>query len=152
MNADPSLPLFVYGTLCDPHIRALVLGQRLADEALQRVSAPGWRAVYIPGVLYPALVANQDDAADGLLIEGLSAAALARLDVYEGNQYRREALLVRSGNNTVGAQAYLPRRAISANAPRWDFEHWTRIHRSDFLREEFPPAGIEKDNGERTDV
>ncbi len=122
-------PLFVYGTLRDREILAAVLGRTVDTAVLRPAQAPGWRAVYYPGESYPALVVAERDAAPGLLIDRLTVTDFERLDLYEGNQYRRCVISTLCGAETVMADAYLPLIAIAPDAPAWNLDEWkeTRI-------------------------
>jgi L-ascorbate metabolism protein UlaG (beta-lactamase superfamily)/gamma-glutamylcyclotransferase (GGCT)/AIG2-like uncharacterized protein YtfP len=133
-------PLFVYGTLRDRQVLATVLGRPVAGRTLHDASAPGWCAVFYPGETYPALIPAKGDAAPGLLITDVSADDLARLDVYEGNQYARKAILVMCGEQNVLAEAYLPVIEIAPDAPRWAFAAWTKSHRKATIADELAMA------------
>ncbi|HYU19764.1 MAG TPA: gamma-glutamylcyclotransferase family protein [Chloroflexota bacterium] len=76
------MPLFVYGTLLDPEVRAFVLGRRPDLETL-RARLPGYRRSTESGFGYPFLVRAEEDAVDGMLIVGLTEADYALLDEYE---------------------------------------------------------------------
>ena len=129
-------PLFIYGTLRDPDILAAVLGREVPLEALQPATAEGFKTVYYPGQVYPALVAAPGEAATGALLQGLSAAELAALDAYEGDEYRRGSLLVRADAGDVNALTYLPARVIAPDAPAWTLETWTSTHKPFVLTHE----------------
>ena len=129
-------PLFIYGTLRDPDILAAVLGRNVPPAALQPATAQGYRTVYYPGQVYPALVAAPGDSAAGALLQGLSAGELAALDAYEGDEYRRASLVVQTDIGAGTALAYLPTQAIAPDAPAWTLETWTATHKPIVLTHE----------------
>ena len=123
-------PLFVYGTLRDPEIRNGVVGRSLPARDLRPARARGWRTVYFPGEVYPALVpAGSASTAAGLIVFGLTVLERKRLDAFEGDQYRVGTLRVESAKGTLDALAYFPAVDIGADAQPWDFERWTFRHR-----------------------
>lgn len=123
-------PLFVYGTLRDPEIRAGVIGRALDASHIVPVRIEGWRAVHYPGALYPGLVAASEGRAEGLLLLHLRPGEIARLDAFEGDEYRRRETRVVGGTGTLAAQAYFPTVAIAPSAPGWTFSTWRENHRS----------------------
>ncbi len=77
---------------------------------------------------YPALVKQSGASVDGVLIEGLTTADLARLDAFEGEDYRRETVTVWSlvpATPPTGQTAftYLYQRLDRVTGTAWD-EHW----------------------------
>ena len=131
-----SIPLFIYGTLRDPDILAAVLGRHVPAAALQAATAQGYKCVYYPGQVYPALLANAGSFAPGALLRDLSDADLAVLDAYEGQEYRRETIVVRTGDGEKPALAYLPTQNIAADAPAWTLETWRADHKPTVLTHE----------------
>ena len=128
--------LFVYGTLRDQDVLALVLGRMVEVAALPRANAPGFRAVAFPGRVYPALVAAEGDAAPGLAIAGLDGADLARLDAFEGDEYRRGTVTILVGGQTVEAEAYFPTQDILSQGAPWSLAQWTRLHKAESLADQ----------------
>jgi len=127
------LPLFVYGTLRDPDIIGAVLGRALKDGQARAATAPGYGAVHMPGRVYPGLVRRPGDAAPGLVLSGLSSEDHDVLDAFEGEEYRRQRIMVICGPKSLSAEAYLPVEAIAGDTPAWTLEAWTRLHKSAVL-------------------
>ena len=121
--------LFVYGTLQDPDVLGAVLGRAVAPAGLRRATAPGHRAVSYPGRVYPALVPFVDEAASGLIVEGLTALDLAVLDAFEGDEYRRQPIMVELDGQNHPAEAYIPVIAIAPDGPAWSLARWTALHK-----------------------
>lgn len=126
-------PLFVYGTLQDADVLALVLGRPLPRAAMRPASAPGHDVVHYPGRTYPALRRAPGQTAAGLLLENLGAGDLALLDAFEGEEYRRTPLEVHAAGATVAAEAYSPAIEVPANALPWSLADWTGRHKGAFL-------------------
>lgn len=122
------LSLFAYGTLRDREILEGVLGRAVPAAHLRDARADGWRTVYYPQRLYPALVGGGSEAC-GTLISGLDGPDIARLDEFEGDEYRLGPIAVTTEDGTLMAQTYFPTGEIGPNAPLWSFETWTRLHK-----------------------
>lgn len=120
--------LFAYGTLRDREILEGVLARGVAEADLRDARVSGWHTVYYPQRLYPALVCGTQGA-EGCLISGLAQTDFARLDAFEGNEYRRGMIEVTSEDGTLMAQTYFPTGEIGTEAPIWSFQDWTRLHR-----------------------
>ncbi|WP_375450744.1 gamma-glutamylcyclotransferase family protein [uncultured Devosia sp.] len=126
-------PLFVYGTLRDPDLRRALLSRRADGDAITVAQAPGFRAVHMPGRVYPGLVALAGASAPGLLLQGLTAAELDMLDAFEGDEYHRATLVVLTETGETTAMAYLPTMSVSTDATPWTLAHWSLIHKPDVL-------------------
>lgn len=124
-----ALPLFAYGTLRDPDLRALVLGRPALAIAALPAKAPGYRAVFYPERSYPALLRTPGAAAEGLLLLDLSPFERDLLDAYEGAEYRRGVVAVMVDEELHEAEAYLPTQAVPQGAPDWRLDHWQVNHK-----------------------
>lgn len=111
------------------------MGGRVAARLVQSepASAPGrLHAIRAGASWFPALVPGKGPArVHGTLCEmRLTAGELARLDRYEGREYRRVGLVVRTASGRgLSAQAYLWRIALPAKASlieRGNFLDWLR--------------------------
>ena len=122
---DASTPLFVYGTLRSPEIRASVLGHAADGVA---ATARGHRVVFYPGRTYPALIPSPGHDAEGVLLVSLTPGDLALLDVFEGNEYERRSLKVRIEGKLRSAQVYWPLAKIASDAAEWRYEDWRARH------------------------
>jgi hypothetical protein len=120
--------LFAYGTLREPALLEGVLGHSLDGLNLRAATAPGFRTVFYPGRIYPALVEAAGQVAEGLAVGGLSLADLAVLDLFEGNEYERRAIAIDVGGQGVTAEFYWPLAAIGPDATAWSFAEWQRQH------------------------
>jgi gamma-glutamylcyclotransferase (GGCT)/AIG2-like uncharacterized protein YtfP len=125
-------PLFVYGTLRDPDLLAAVLGRALRPGEAEPAVAPGFRATFYPGRIYPALIRAPGGAAEGLLLLSLSPFELDLLDAFEGEEYRRGVVPVIVGEELHEANAYLPAIPVAGDDP-WLLEVWQAEHKSRVL-------------------
>jgi hypothetical protein len=149
---DATTPiLFAYGTLREPLLLEGVLGHPLDGLDIRLATAPGFRTVFYPGRIYPALTASDGAIAEGLAIGGLSARDMEILDLFEGEEYVRRELAIHVGagagkpapadadrmpkttlnvtqSDLSSAVYYHPLAAIAPDAPPWSFGEWRRRH------------------------
>jgi gamma-glutamylcyclotransferase (GGCT)/AIG2-like uncharacterized protein YtfP len=97
--------LFVYGTLRDPACLEQVIGRRVPSRPARLLGYERREAAY------PYVVESPDGVVDGLLLDGLDDAALARLDRYEdeGRLYARRSVTVEVGAERVPCDVYVGR-------------------------------------------
>jgi gamma-glutamylcyclotransferase (GGCT)/AIG2-like uncharacterized protein YtfP len=97
--------LFLYGSLRDP----AVLAERSGDPSLRHrwraAELPGWRVVTLRQSRYPTLIRAPGLAA-GIIAE-VDAAALCRLQRYEGAAYRLRRVMVHADRATLPAHAWI---------------------------------------------
>jgi len=115
--------IFTYGTLMCPEVLAAVAG---ATGAPRPARLPGYARRRVRGAVWPGILPRPGASVDGVLWSGLGAAALARLDRYEGVAFRREAVVVATAEGEVPAQAY-----VLAARHRW------RLTRHDWAPQTF---------------
>ncbi len=128
-DLSPTIPtLFAYGTLREPLLLEGVLGHRLDGLDLRPATAPGFRTVFYPGRIYPALVEATGEIAEGLAVGGLSVADLQVLDLFEGNEYERRTIAIDVEGEGLAAEFYWPVAAIGSDATAWSFAEWRRRH------------------------
>ena len=106
-----TLPLFVYGSLREPRVRARVLGGQRPDLATGPAMLHGHERQMVSGFDYPFIVpADADASVDGELILGLTEADYPVLDTYEDvgdGLYVRERVTVETADGPMDAWAYL---------------------------------------------
>lgn len=83
--------LFVYGTLTSDAVVQELLGHRLFGRP---AVLKGYRRALDPTVGYPVIHPQEGATVAGKLLDGLDAGALAVLDAYEGEHYRRIVVTV----------------------------------------------------------
>ena len=118
--------LFFYGTLRHEALLETVLGDA-GVAALRPAQLPGYRAYWADGHGFPFLTQEPGGQAIGLLAEGLSDDAIARLDFYEGGfGYGLHPVTVQTDHGPVAAQVWLvPDGTYDRGAP-FDLDDWAR--------------------------
>ena len=125
--------LFCYGTLCIADIMRRVSGSL-------PVSVPATLANYacyaLVGLAYPGIIPRQGARVSGVLYQGLHRTQLARLDAYEGAQYRRVLVWVIGGNGQhVQTWTYVlqPRYYHRLSGATWSLEQFRREQLSVYM-------------------
>src|SRR5262249_6612912 len=101
----PVVRLFVYGTLTEPACVERVTGRRFASRP---ALLHGWaRTIGTHG--YPLIHPSPDDVVEGVVLDGVDAAALRALDAYEDEgrlPLRREVDVMVDGQS-IPCQVYV---------------------------------------------
>lgn len=127
--------LFLYGTLMDPEVLALVLGRDVATEAWAAV-LPGFVRAAIAGRDFPGLWAAQGARTDGLTLR-VGTVELMRLNAYEGPHYRLAPVeVVQGGGARTAALTYVSKPWVRRGAA-WSLEAWQARHKAAYLRRWF---------------
>lgn len=89
--------LFVYGTLQDADVQQRIIGRLVAGSA---DTLDGYRKsqISIGGNFYPFAVADSTNSISGQVLE-VTADELVTMDAYEGDEYRRIQVQLRSGRH-----------------------------------------------------
>jgi len=123
---------FTYGSLMCDDIMAAVAGLRAAAVPAR---LDGYRRSPVIGEDYPGMVPAAGDKVDGVLYLELPDAALARLDAFEGDEYRREQVSVQCADGRIeSAWTYVfkPEYAARLAAGTWDFERFLSTGKARF--------------------
>ncbi len=124
--------LFVYGTLMFPAVMARVSGRRAAGRPAVLEQYACYR---VRGAVYPGIIPVEEACTEGMVYAGLGAAPLARLDRYEGDEYRRERVQVRlHGGRVIEAWTYVMRSTDRLSAEPWDRAQFGRRELAAWLR------------------
>lgn len=124
--------LFVYGTLMDQEIMFRVAGggfgfkSAVLNDYVRRT---------VRGEVYPGIVARKGESVQGVVYFGLTAAAVDRLDRFEGNLYRRSGVVVNAGHGAaIEAQAYIieNRFVYRLSESEWHFEAFQKHAKNRF--------------------
>jgi len=113
---------FFFGTLCHAPLLRQVLGRdlrglpgTLADHAVH----------WAQDAPYPMLLPQVGSTAPGLLLDGLTASDVARLDFYEGGfGYTTQEVQVQAEGQVVMAQVYFPAAADARPGAVWSLSDW----------------------------
>lgn len=122
---DERVPLFVYGTLTDVYVFAVVAGEKpQAQEAVLE----GYEKVSSLKS-FPYVTPRAGASVEGLLVTGLSAKALAQIDQYEaeGELYFRRKAMVRTGADVREAYVYVAAPEMMSFTPPPDLEVADRV-------------------------
>jgi gamma-glutamylcyclotransferase (GGCT)/AIG2-like uncharacterized protein YtfP len=125
--------LFTYGTLMLAEVMEIVAGRPFPSR---RAALPGYRRRLLRGRVYPGIVPAAGEAVEGVLWEGLDAAALARIDRFEGALYDRPELRVTpASGESCAAFVYVLRDAQRAllTESAWDEAEFRARHLRDYL-------------------
>ncbi len=120
--------MFFYGTLCHLPLLELVLAGQ--SYHARPATLAGHRVNWVKDQSYPTIQADPGAVADGLLVEGLSEAAKARLDFYElGFDYALKELAVMpdDGDALVTAQVYFPTADLGPPGALWSLDDWVAL-------------------------
>ncbi len=126
--------LFAYGTLQLPRILRAVTALELRGES---ALLPGFRREGVRGTAYPAIVADPAAEVQGRLYRDLPRRALAALDRYEGDEYRREVHTVfvpGSGSALASCYVLLPQLQRRLNGRAWELATFELMHLDTYLR------------------
>ena len=136
MGSNPSMNIFTYGSLMFGAVwRPLVTGQYASMSAC----LDGYIRQGVRGTSYPGIMVSPGAQTPGRLYLDVSAADVARLDAFEGDQFRRERVVVRIDRRTgspvtLDAQAYVLVDPKELDGSPWDVERFAQEFASDFYR------------------
>lgn len=127
---------FFYGTLMDESVRAAVLGAAAARALdVEPATLSGWRRVPVRGRSYPIILPAAGHSVSGVLADRVDEPAAARLDRFEGAEYRKLRVRIRrAAGDTKSCWVYAVSDAGIAGTGAWDFDRWRRCDRAALLR------------------
>lgn len=127
--------MFVFGSLMDTDLLALVLDRDPADVRLSDASIRGFIRRRVAGEFYPALVPVPDGTVQGRLVEGLTHSDLDRVHFYEGDVYELAPVTaVTADGRRVTAQVFLDTGALKVSREGWDFHTWLMHEKHEALK------------------
>ncbi|CAH2044984.1 unnamed protein product [Thlaspi arvense] len=132
-DAPPSHNVFVYGSILEPAVAAVIL-DRSADTVPALLH--GYHRYKLKDRSYPCIVPFESGKVNGLVITGVTDAELNNFDVIEGIYYERVTVeVVRTDNSEkMKVETYV---WINKDDPtmygEWDFEEWRVIHADKFV-------------------
>ncbi len=117
--------LFFYGTLRDPDVRRLVLGDGADGLAAWPAVLPGFRTCSARRGEFPVLLRRTGGRARGELVEGLGHGDLLRLFHFEGPDYLPARHLAIDGDGRrLDAWVLIPDGTHPASDKTWRLRHW----------------------------
>ena len=136
--------LFFYGTLLDADVQSIVLGRVLARQDVIPAILRHFRCVYIAGRIYPMVVPQRGGVVEGVVAYRLSPEDLARIAIYEGDDYRCERYLVLpsacEGQPSLTTPAplaawlYRSRPNLRPSSREWRLASWQAAKKNSYLR------------------
>ncbi len=125
-------PVFAYGTLMFREVVAAVTGLALTGTPAR---LEGYARFRVRGAVYPGIRPVPGARVDGMLYSDVSARSLRLLDVFEGDLYRRQAVIVDAGGEPLSAEAWVvrPSRERLLTDRPWEPEPFRRRHLSRYL-------------------
>lgn len=129
--------LYTYGTLMAPDIMQAVSGCIL--QSLE-ATLEGYRRFGIRGEKYPGIIRVKEGSVEGVLYLDVPPGAMARLDRFEGEMYRRETVMVHpsGGDKPLSAMVYVlkPEFTHLLTSEGWDFQNFLK-HGKRVFEEEY---------------
>ena len=117
--------LFFYGTLCHLPLLREVLG-REANTA--PAILPDFAVSWVQDQAFPMIVPQAGGSAKGVLLRGLDAQDLARLDFYTGSySVQKRQLAVVAGSGTEVATVYFPDTTVWTAGRLWSIADWAGV-------------------------
>ncbi|MFQ5784460.1 MAG: gamma-glutamylcyclotransferase family protein [Alphaproteobacteria bacterium] len=121
---------FFFGTLRDRELLEIVLGRAVADEDMTPATLPDHALKRVVEEGYPALVPRPGGSVEGVLVRGLDAGDIARLEWFEGKEYVPAVVEVRragggrAGDERAAALIQTPTDALEIADADWHFARW----------------------------
>ena len=130
-----NLPLFVYGSMRDEDVRALILGRPPPAVRAEPAWMPGAATVRVPGESYPWLVPVEGARVPGELLHGLDERCLDRILFFEGEEYAFVECVVERADGRRTAAVHCGGVGIPEEAPavEWSLEQWQAREKTQFL-------------------
>lgn len=128
--------LFTYGTLMVPEIMHQVAGCVLHGI---EASLEGYVRYGVEGEQYPGVTAREGSRVDGIVYLDVGPEALRRLDIFEGQRYRREKVRVvrKNDQQDLEVMVYVFRSEYEhlLTGEPWDLHRFLQNGREIFERE-----------------
>jgi gamma-glutamylcyclotransferase (GGCT)/AIG2-like uncharacterized protein YtfP len=129
--------VFTYGSLMFPEVWNRVVR---GNYPFRPARLDHYRRHALVDVSYPAIVAEPGANVEGVLYLGVDEADVARLDAFEGAEYRRDSLVVSTESGLMPAEAYVWLDASRLAGHPWLPEQFSI---SQFLGDYPPAAALE---------
>lgn len=120
------MDLFIFGTLLHLPLLEVVSGDKDIAQRITWAVRPGYRVSRVKGQVFPIMHEDADSVAEGVIVEGLSAAHLERLDFYEkAFEYERVDFVVLDKDQAPrSVSAYVPAEGRWSPAEPWSRDSW----------------------------
>lgn len=98
-------PVFVYGTLSSPQVVQTLLGRAPSGE-FRAAHLEDHSRHPVKGFVFPAMIPNAHKRVDGFLIEDLSPKELELFDWFEGDEYQRKIVQIKTKDDGDSVEAF----------------------------------------------
>ncbi|MDH3453017.1 MAG: gamma-glutamylcyclotransferase [Gammaproteobacteria bacterium] len=125
---------FFFGSLMDRDVAELVLDRHIEPRLQQPGILHGYKRLLVAEESYPALAPRAGGKVTGVVVDEISDADLARMQFFESAEFApvaREIELI--GGEYVSAQTFIAREVLQYTDQPWDFGHWLRDDKTDYL-------------------
>lgn len=126
--------LFAYGTLICEDIMLEVSGCSLPYEP---GILKGYSRWLVKGEHYPAVMPDKEGIVEGVVYRDVPRSAWDRLDRFEGDMYKRQAVNVELNDGTMlSAETYViqPKFLCCLDSSDWDFDNFMATGKTKFQR------------------
>jgi len=118
----------------DRDVAALVIDRNINTDLLQAGILHGYERLVVAGETYPALAPRPGGKVTGVLVDEISAADLARMQFFESSEFAPVACDIELAvGGYVSAQTFLARAELVYSDQPWDYAHWQRHDKRDYL-------------------
>lgn len=118
--------LFFFGSLRDAQLLERVLGRAVDPACIVAATAPGRLACALEEQAYPYLAEMPGSWAEGVVVTGLNADDMDRLEYYEEAEYGLAPLDVECGGQMRRVQYFHSTPKVTPRTQPWDFAAWQR--------------------------
>jgi len=118
----------------DADVLEVVIGRRLAADAICPARLEGYRRGLVRDESYPVLRATPGASVGGVLVDALEQADVERIAFFEESEYATERVTVVLGDGErVDAHAHTQCALDFDSASDWDLKQWQRAEKAEFL-------------------
>lgn len=120
------MDVFIFGTLLHMPLLAVVSGDPDIARRISWAVRPEYRVSRVEGHIFPIMHGDPKGVAEGVVVEGLDDAEIARLDYYEKafDYARIEFVVLDQNQQPRDVTAYVPPDGCWKPAEPWDREGW----------------------------
>ena len=128
-----SIPLFVYGSMLDPDVRSIILGDSTQQVTLVTANLPDHVCLKLPDESYPVLSAESGCVTHGAILLGLDENSWDRMNFFESDEFKLVEISVLSQGRISPALCYGAGAIMQGAKQPWTLEHWQANHKEVFL-------------------
>lgn len=129
--------LFFFGSLRDSDLLDCVLGRTVDPACILPARAHGWLACELEEEAYPYLAETPGAAADGIVVTGLSADDMERLEYFEEAEYGLAPIEVECHGEKRRVRYFKSTPKVTPRARAWDYAAWQRDEKAVALEAAF---------------